>query len=776
MMQKIKKAVCAWFDKYEKFVYILLIVVALVGYVLWGYERGYRFDQYATTICSCIAGIVATMFGLTAASYAFIWGDLRTEASENKHLQKILQQYKEHLWKKFLYSLVMTVITIFTSLIVLMMTQNITGPSLYMLQVTEQGKTYAEYFNSKYILISLGTVFNCVCALISILIMAMMNHAIFQRKNMYDKIAEHCIREIENKYNLNEAFPARLKEKRQYPQEEFEKIHSLEMIVDRIVENHASIGEAFEPEKRREKLLSFLFAQVLDGEYGVGADCAEKDEKEDVRGWNYLMNAKKRESLQHQYYEHAKGEYDSIVDSDGGLNDVIPGGAPKDKSPKNRRFLSVYEDMLAYRDNTLVYTGANQEIRKRGRWLRFTIKKRLLFFYMKGEKFDHMDLSNSSFSGADLRNTCFAHCNLTGIKLKGANCGGTDFSGAKMTGMYFYDVKDARKGEIPLSCLDDGKEDWDPYEGKQVTYMECASFADADVSRAQLNAPIDETSFSMIETNFDRAKMCISFCRNIDFTKASFKRTQLFDSKMRNCTLKSADLTEAVLTNSEIEACDFENANLSKAFLAESVLKKDGFQGANLMDANFSNSCIAACSFEEASCQNASFKNVIQKSKKTENCSGTLRFCYATITNADFSGSSLEDADFSNAIGSQSIFTKVKGKGTIFTNAMLTYSIWNSGDIIEADFENTVMRNAVFIDTEFTNCRFWRTDFSEALFDCGSKPCFVGGVMWNVNFSRAVGLTAAAFHNITLINVEFAETGIHELDFLSGVKLIDCHF
>lgn len=773
MMQKIKKVGCAWFDKYEWFVYILFVVVVLAWCKFLGFGYGYRFDQHAITICSCIAGIVATMFGLTAASYAFIWGDLRTEASENRHLQKILQQYKERLWKKFLYSLVMTVITIVTSLIILMMAQNITEPSLYMMQVTEQGIPYAEYFNNKYVRISLGTVFNCICALISIWIMARMNYAIFQRKKMYDKIAEDCIREIENKYNLNEEFPVGTKKERQYPQEEFEKIHSLEMIVDRIVENHASIGEAFEPEKRREKLLGFLFAQMLDGEYGVGADCAEKDGKEYVKGWDHLANVKKRESLQRQFYVHAKGEYDSFADSDGALNDAIFERDSADKCPKNRRFLSVYEDMLAYRDNTLVYTGANQEISKRGRWLRFTVKKRLLFFYMKGEKFDHMDLSNSSFSGADLRNTCFAHCNLSGIKLKGANCGGTDFSGAKMTGMYFCDAGDAWKGEIQLSCRDDEEDEWDPYVGEQVTYMEGASFACADVSRARLNA---ETSFSMRETNFDGAKMCTSFCHNIDFTKASFKRTQLFDTMMQNSTLKSADLTEAVLTNSVIEDCNFENANLSKAFLAESLLKKDSFRGANFRDANFSNSCIAACSFEEASCQNASFKNVIQKSQKTEDCSGTLRFCFATLTNTDFSGSSLEDADFSNAIGSQSIFTKVKGKGTIFTNAMLTYSIWNSGDIIEADFENTVLRNAVFVDTEFANCRFWRTDFSKALFDCGSKPCFMGGIMWNVNFSGVTGLTAAAFRNIVLNKIDFSGTGIHESDFLSGVILKDCHF
>lgn len=115
--------------------------------------------------------------------------------------------------------------------------------------------------------------------------------------------------------------------------------------------------------------------------------------------------------------------------------------------PRECSFISVYEDLLGYRDNSLIYEENCSEKKKKDikmkekRSLRYTIKRRLLVFYLRGEVFSNMDLTGISFSGADLRFANFSNCNLTGIRLMGANCEGADFTGTKMTGMYFEDVE-----------------------------------------------------------------------------------------------------------------------------------------------------------------------------------------------------------------------------------------------------------------------------------------------------------------------------------------------
>ena len=51
---------------------VIVFVLILCGIIGCFCEK-IRLDQYSITILSTTAGIVGTMFGLTAASYAFIW-------------------------------------------------------------------------------------------------------------------------------------------------------------------------------------------------------------------------------------------------------------------------------------------------------------------------------------------------------------------------------------------------------------------------------------------------------------------------------------------------------------------------------------------------------------------------------------------------------------------------------------------------------------------------------------------------------------------------------
>lgn len=77
------------------------IITALSVFFLFAYfiqEKMLRLDQYATTIFATTAGVVGSMFGLTAASYAFIWGELRSDRQANRHLERVLGNYRKRLW------------------------------------------------------------------------------------------------------------------------------------------------------------------------------------------------------------------------------------------------------------------------------------------------------------------------------------------------------------------------------------------------------------------------------------------------------------------------------------------------------------------------------------------------------------------------------------------------------------------------------------------------------------------------------------------------------
>ena len=207
-----------------------------------------------------------------------------------------------------------------------------------------------------------------------------------------------------------------------------------------------------------------------------------------------------------------------------------------------------------------------------------------------------------------------------------------------------------------------------------------------------------------------------------------------------------------------------------------------------MINANFSYSNIIACNFDGASCQNASFKNVIQdqtgiRKQNPKALQGIdlgesrgLRFCFTTLTNTDFSGAKLDKAYFFNAIGQNSIFTKVTGNVVIFENSMLNSSVFNTTKFESGNFKNTVLRNAIFAASQFINCVFDKVDLSETLFTGLQEPCFLGGYMFECDFSKAKGLTPSCFSHICLKGVDFRKTGIREKEFSCNVKLIDCIF
>lgn len=784
-----------WCKRIIEILAVIALVILVLSVFCMIHERFFRLDQHATTIFGTTAGVVGSMFGLTAASYAFIWGDLRSDRQSNRHLEKVLGQYREDLWRLFNRALQLTTVVIFSSLTGLAFAQKVTDPSLFKV-VQRANIMLSFYYNKKSEYISFIAWFNLAISFAAIYIMFVMNQRIFNRSRQYTVIAEKILDQIDDKYNLELEDRKRQRSLHKLTNKdvnslEYEKIHNIEILIERILKNHESIGEAFAGGQRREKLLTSVIKSGLEPVCCTTGQQNENESYEIKMEWSYLREDKRKSRLE-QCRKRAQLEYDVLFQS----SDKDENKSGNRQKPYECGFIAVYDDLLGYRDNSLVYeencSGKRKEkkiILAERRSLRYTIKRRLLIYYLRGETFSNMDLTGISFSGADLRYTNFSNCNLTGISLMGANCEGADFTGSKMTGMYFDDADRDHvnvTGEIRLACQGDSESTWNPHTGEEPTCLKDAAFKEADVSRAYLKAPDNNVPFSLEGTNFDNAKMFFSYFKNIDFTNSSLEKAQMYNTGLVRTKAKSANFTNATLTNACVAWCDFENADFTDATLTETILTHINFDGTKLINANFSYANITACSFEGASCQNVSFKNMIQNldfmEKDRPKALGDIasidfepiRFCHTILTKTDFSGANLTKISFKNVIGQDCIFTKAEGDNMIFDSSLFASSIFNATHLRNSFFSDTIFRNSVFIGTKFVNGIFDKVDFSNILLNDAEDLCFSGGCMRKVNFSGSEGLSASSFENMILYAVDFSGTGIQECDFSADVRVIGC--
>ena len=136
-----KHKISEYINKFGSIIIIALSFICLTFYIIinkkLGYEFFIRFDQYAVTIAGAIIGVIGTMFGLTAASYAFVWGELKSEEDRNIRLQQILAEYRSQLWNLFFNALVLSFFIIVCNLFILGVVQTITKPTLsYIMRET----------------------------------------------------------------------------------------------------------------------------------------------------------------------------------------------------------------------------------------------------------------------------------------------------------------------------------------------------------------------------------------------------------------------------------------------------------------------------------------------------------------------------------------------------------------------------------------------------------------------------------------------------------------
>lgn len=789
---------------------VTTVSLFILSFIHWKFFANWiRFDQYMETICSTTAALTATMFGLSAASYAFVCSELRSEENQRPQLENVLVEYRDSLWACFVYSLVFTVGTVISSLVFMGIAQKISASDLFGF-FAESGFLKASYINSRFTVISSLTFFNLMIAVTAIITMAYLNVNIFRRENRYSKIAQALLKQSVAPYKMPTDIPKYENKEIRPDLSELEKIHNIERLMERVLKNHECAGAAFAPEHRRDDLLTIVLLQKLQIGYSVSGKPLEyTTDIPNEKKWHNLTE-KKQISRWNSCKEKAKMDYDFLDSGQQKTEDR--------KLPSNCSFVKVYNDLICYRNSRLVCSGADGRTNS-GKHLRLSVKKRLLIYMLQGESFSGMDLSRISFSGADLRHTNFSDCDLSYTKMKGTNCEGADFSHARLPGLYFCDQDSQCNGEIQITYEDDTLDAWNPYQGKEATCFDGATFANADVSRAFLVTkdsspwndvfPFDSRPrewekalwlYSLKDTSFDYAKLYSSKFGNICFDQANFAKALIFDSIFYRCLIRSANLTGATLTNSCLLWCDFGRANMDSAVLAQAVLLRADFHSAQLKNANFVGANLFKCNFSGAYCQGASFMGMIQsvdrikslpfaKNKFLENTiqnesdieSGTFNidFSFATLSRTDFSEANISKINFGHAIGADCIFTNAEGSALNMNDAFLTSSILNRTTIKKSTFNRTILRNSVFLGARFIECTFQGADFSQSIFDQDSNQntIFVGETMVDVNFSGSQGLSAKCFEYIKLTRCNFTNTGIRKKDFRTqGIKIEDCIF
>lgn len=808
-----KNRLYAWKRFYLALVSAAFMEMAFL-YACWG-TAWFRLDQYMSVICTTTATLTVTMFGLTAASYAFVCSELRTEEQSRPHLKRILTEYRNDLWGQFVYGLVLTAETVATSLICLGVAQKISASDLYVLSRRDDGTLLAAYENSGFRWISGLTALNLLFGLLAIAVMIFHNTMIFRRENQYSMLAKSMLERTVEPYRCPDGLKAQMEA---IQQNELEKIHNLERLLNRVLRNHESIGESFAAETRGSHLLEVVLSQKL--KQGFLAD-EVLPENAVVQGGAGIppemarsgMSLAKQRTCWYRCHQQACMEYHRIT----GPAESEAAGALE---PVRHGFVQVYEDMLCYRDSKLVLSAGSRSgpSESAGGHMRCSVKKRIMLFLLWGETFSNMDLTGINFSGADLHHTSFSDSDLSRVRLMGANCEGADFSRARMPGLYFYDVVQNNRsplcqGQIPVSCIDDSKDVWDPYSGREATCFHAATFAGADISRAFLAAQgspweasfpysaredtIHERLYSLEDACFDHAKLFSSRFRDLSFDRASLETAQIFDSLFFRCSAQSSNFSQAVLTHSLLFCCDFYGANLEGTVLAQSVLARSRFEDARLKNASFAGANLVCCSFRGAYCQNVSFRGVIQDWKRVgalpavrsplmEGSAGIkpasgafegLDFSSSVLSNTDFTEMDLSGVNFEHAVGSGCIFTGAHGHCVHMDKALLTSSIFNQATFWSSCFNETLLGHSIFMGAAFWNCAFLRTDFSYGLFQPSCGTVFFGGLMRDVSFRGVEGLSAAQFEGVCLCSCDFTGTGLTSWELRQRRnRVISCRF
>lgn len=267
----------------------------------------------------------------------------------------------------------------------------------------------------------------------------------------------------------------------------------------------------------------------------------------------------------------------------------------------------------------------------------------------------------------------------------------------------------------------------DPLESPEV-------YPDGQVPRVPVldSYLVDINNAGQIE--LDHVNLVLSTCYHTDFSGGSFENSYLQRSDFTFCNFE-----EANLTNCNISECHFACSILDRAVLSNVHAHSASFIRASLKNANINSGY-----FEDARFNQASLQKV--------NPTNASRIKRATFDQAGFS----EGVDISGIDGNLTSF--------------------NGCDLVDADFSDTHLREAKFINTGLRGCDFRHAHIREASFEGATinrmeteNNDFEGCSMNNTEINETVfknsNFSTDCLEEAELHDVEFRESNLKTVDF-----------
>lgn len=167
--------------------------------------------------------------------------------------------------------------------------------------------------------------------------------------------------------------------------------------------------------------------------------------------------------------------------------------------------------------------------------------------------------------------------------------------------------------------------------------------------------------------------------------------------------------------------------NLEKCVLAQACVQNYNFVGSRMSDANFSDALIEHCILDRCYGQRATFQETLLK-----NC----RFSFAMLSLADFSHAHIVDCDFSDCDLRDSLlvqtevqsegktgshfrkanFTHAQARGATFCGCDFTQALFEDVDLRDSIFENCTLKGVSFAHSDLRGTQFKLCDLDGADF------------------------------------------------------------
>lgn len=362
---------------------------------------------------------------------------------------------------------------------------------------------------------------------------------------------------------------------------------------------------------------------------------------------------------------------------------------------------------------------------------------------------------------------------------------GAQFKYAMMDGLRLSaeDVK-ARRVACEEARNEDAGEGEVGFSEERLDWREVI-FDEARINQARFEkVTFAEAGFQDTQAFQVKANDCI-------FDDAGFQSAFFAGIDAQDTSFQGADFSRANLSNGNLSKCNLERANFRETNLSSTNLVNCDFKEANFKKANFTYSHIVACSFSHVYCTDVVFRSSkFEKGKSKEEVERRpVVFENSMLTNGDFTYAILGEVCFRGCLARNCAFVGCSADDTHFVNSAFEESVFSGVRMEECVFRGTLFSDAAFFACDFTKCSFEQIDFSNAAFRCdvgrvetsledpSQSQCFLKSHFKEVSFRNATGLEGDFFRGAVLISVDFTGTHLEKAKVIAAAERVkNCKF